>query len=144
MFLKNTGAQLRQALELNNGQRITNTRSVVVPERNAIFLNADSVRSKGVVEVKGFELLPGKSSSDNDNNEKRPTRSPTRNPPTRAPTYSDISEERPVLNSPDEKPASDDGQKPVPLVIVGNNLPQLLDLCEGDCDTGETVLRFHS
>ena len=134
--------QLRQALELNNGQRITNTRSVVVPERNAIFLNADSVRSKGAVEVNGFELLPGKSNSGSGNDEKRPTRSPTRNPPTRAPTYSDISVERPALDSPDEKPASDDGQKPVPLVIVGNNLPQLLDLCEGDCDTGEKMLRL--
>ena len=136
--------QLRQALELNNGQRITNTKSVVVPERNAIFLNADSVRSKGAVEVNGFELLPGKSNNDNGNNEKRPTRSPTRSTPTRTPTNLDIPQDRPVFNSPDEKTASEDGQKPVPLVIVGNNLPQLLDLCEGDCDTGETVLRFYS
>ena len=134
--------QLRQALELNNGQPIP-SRSVVVPERNAIFLSADSVRGKGAVEVNGFELLPGKSDTENGNNDRKPTRSPTRNPPTRAPTNWDTPEDRPVFNSPDEKPASGDEPNLVPLVIVGNNLPQLLDLCEGDCDTGETVLRSY-
>lgn len=133
--------QLQQALELNNGQGITN-RSVVVPERNALFLIANSVRSEGALEVKGFELVPGNSESDND---RRPTRNPTRKPPTRAPTTLELSEDRPVHDSRDEKPASGDEPETVPLVIVGNNLQQLLGRCEGDCDTGEaTILQLYS
>ena len=35
--------QLRQAMELNNGARIGNTRSLSVPQRNALFLVADGI-----------------------------------------------------------------------------------------------------
>ena len=127
--------QLRQALELNNGQSISG-RSVLVPERNAIFLISDSVRSKGPVEVNGFEILSDDSGSDNNVNDRKPTRSPTRRPPTRSPNEFKTPEDKPALNSSDEKP-SEDEPKSVPLVIIGNNLPQPLSLCEGDCDTGK-------
>ena len=56
--------QLQQALEINNGQRVSNRRSVMVPERNSLFLIADAVKSvDGRVEVNGFQILPGSGNS---------------------------------------------------------------------------------
>lgn len=49
--------QLWQAMQINNGQFITNTRAVPVLERNALFLIADPILPSGILEVNGFELM---------------------------------------------------------------------------------------
>ena len=49
--------QLQQAMQINNGQFITNTRAVPVLERNALFLIADPILPSGILEVNGFELM---------------------------------------------------------------------------------------
>ena len=49
--------QLWQAMQINNGQFITNTRAVPVLERNALFLIAEPILPSGILEVNGFELM---------------------------------------------------------------------------------------
>lgn len=119
--------QLRQALELNNGQRISNTRSMTVAERNSIFLVADSVRSNGSVEVNGFQLLPGRGGGGGGTVPRpRSTAKPTSRP-TRGPTRNDQTEPIVYQSSDEKTTASEDTP---PLQIVGNNLPKILEICQ--------------
>ena len=87
--------QLRQAMELNNGARIGNTRSLSVPQRNALFLVADgiaitddsqqqsetisSASQKIVEEISPLEISPTES----------PTTSPTNAPVLSVEDYKD-------------------------------------------------------
>ena len=78
--------QLQQAMQINNGQFITNTRAVPVLERNALFLIADSVTAvSGSLEVNGFELSSTGTPPPGPPPTRRPTRKPT-SQPTRRPS----------------------------------------------------------
>jgi len=124
--------QLQQALEINNGQSVSNKRSVMVPERNSVFLIADAAKSgNGRLEVNGFQILPASGNHGNVVKVPTPPRSipqPTIRP-TEAPAQNintkPTAQQRPAGNNSNDEPA---------LQIVGNNLPIILGKCQGDCD----------
>ena len=117
--------QLRQAMELNNGQQISNYRSVEVPQRNSLFLIADSVSSSGSVVVSGFELLSDQSSSEGDYADNSDENGPSPRPTpyqTRMPTWTPSNSSGPSAT--------------LQNICLGNSCGKL-QKCKGDCDNDD-------
>ena len=141
--------QLRQAMQLNNGQRIADVRSVDVTERNSIFLIADPVFTSEAVEVDGFQLLSTGSTGVVTGIRPTPSLIPQSTPsPTKGPTLRSTS--RPTARIP-PPPTPTPNVRPTMTPPTGEAAPtpqdgytlaqkcsgDMCNKCEGDCDTDD-------